>query len=759
MGPGLSRVQVYRVKGIDVGVVDPRQNKFLPMWDCIMILGLGYTATVTPYEVAFLPEADVLNEGPGFLWILNRFVDLIFCLDIALTCNTMYEEPVAAGSGFWVGRRRQICRRYISSPWCIIDLISIFPFFLFSMQKSRSGEDDSGGGGASVFAAIRLVKLLRMLKLARVLKAADKLQPIIDDVVMTRFEFTYSKIKIVVLLCQIILFTHLMACFWAIASGFTDDGNKRTWISVFSARHEEAEGVPPTPSDVYAAALYWSSMTVTSIGYGEMLPENSAERIVCSIFMLLSGMVWTYALSTGAGVAATLNPNATLYQNTMDQLNYFMKERSLPKDMRRDLREFFTNARRVREVSDDSNLLQAMSPLLQGTVAYAANRLWLQRVWYLSLLDGSRNSREFVAYLAKNLNVNAFIAQERPPLGQLYVLRRGMVVKNWRFMRAGKVWGEDMIIDALQLMDHAQAVALTYLEVFTLSRETMDSACEIFPDAGQIIARAALRIRLQRGLLLYFCKLANTWPRSFIPQKRAGGYFFVASQMSLEQKVGVLHSAYVDDGEFHLSAAAHQSPGKKNGEIARLSQLLRMVNTPLKAPDPNETLVAREAASAPAAANAEGGDAMAKKDPAPPPGDAAPSQSLGVVARAADEINGLKESIAVLADRMDAMGEAQGKQHALMLGALEVATMRLGSSGRFRAGREAAIVARREPGDEDDPAPLSTGASKSRPAMARVPTGGWAAGGADVTEGAEGVSAARAAAAPDPTRVEAALDA
>lgn len=57
----------------------------------------------------------------------------------------------------------------------------------------------------------------------------------------------------------------------------------------------------------------------------------------------------------------------------------------------------------------------------------------------------------------------------------LQVLRKGMCVKNWRFLRSGHVWGDDIILDLLDrrsLMDHAQAVALTYVEVcaHTLTR-------------------------------------------------------------------------------------------------------------------------------------------------------------------------------------------------------------------------------------------------------------------------------------------------
>lgn len=135
------------------------------------------------------------------------------------------------------------------------------------------------------------------------------------------------------------------------------------------------------------------------------------------------------------------------------------------------------------------------------------------------------------ARLTSYYQVRAYVASERPALGQLYVLRKGMCVKNWRFLRAGRVWGDDMIIDSLRLMDHSQAVALTYIEVFALSRESMDTSCERFPAAGAVITRAAARIRLQRAILCYFCDINGTKPRSFIPQKHASGYFFVSPQV------------------------------------------------------------------------------------------------------------------------------------------------------------------------------------------------------------------------------------
>ena len=66
--------------------------------------------------------------------------------------------------------------------------------------------------------------------------------------------------------------------------------------------------------------------------------------------------------------------------------------------------------------------------------------------------------------------IQAYISNERMPIGQLYVLRKGMVVRLWRFLGPNSVWGEDMLLESISLICHAQAVALTYVEVFTLNQ-------------------------------------------------------------------------------------------------------------------------------------------------------------------------------------------------------------------------------------------------------------------------------------------------
>ena len=50
----------------------------------------------------------------------------------------------------------------------------------------------------------------------------------------------------------------------------------------------------------------------------------------------------SYTIGSVASAATTLDPNGVFFHNTMDSLNYFMRERGLPAEMRHALREYFT---------------------------------------------------------------------------------------------------------------------------------------------------------------------------------------------------------------------------------------------------------------------------------------------------------------------------------------------------------------------------------------------------------------------------------
>jgi len=533
-------------------VLDPRKHRFLSVWDVVMVFALGFTAIVTPVEVALIDEGPCLTP----LFMVNRFIDVLFGLDMMVIFNTAFQEQRGEKT-VWVYSRCRIACRYAKS-WFLIDFVSVMPFWLTGfllLDPPAEGyfgcigavqavvERTDAGGDSDHFvkigSSVRVVRLLRMLKLARIFKATRVLKRIFQDVLMTKLEFTFAGIKLLQLFFMIIIVAHWQACLWAGVATYIDQtpGSDPTWIDTYRANQLDL-GMEVGGFDIYVAALYFSVMTLTSIGYGDMIPVNTTERMVCAVSMIISAVSWTYVLGTAAGIAATLDPNNVVYQTTMDQLNHFMRQRHLPREMRLMLRDYFAAAREVHQVSGDAELLAKMSPLLQGTVACCANKPWLDKIWFLRNMDQTREERDFVADLSMKLRTAAFVANERLPLGQLYILRKGMVTRLWRFLGQNAVWGEDVLLDSSELMCHAQAVALTYVEVFTLSPTQFAEVAELNPMPMRKVRARMRRMTVYRAVIRHL-KQANgdDPPRSFIPKSDAQGFVFSNEAESLDEKL------------------------------------------------------------------------------------------------------------------------------------------------------------------------------------------------------------------------------
>ena len=84
-------------------IIDPsHETSWVHKWDMVMVLALGFTATITPIEVAFLSEGAHITS----LWWVNRAVDLAFLLDMLITFNMGYQEVPDRG-GRWIFQRRR----------------------------------------------------------------------------------------------------------------------------------------------------------------------------------------------------------------------------------------------------------------------------------------------------------------------------------------------------------------------------------------------------------------------------------------------------------------------------------------------------------------------------------------------------------------------------------------------------------------------------------------------------------------------------
>lgn len=154
---------------------------------------------------------------------------------------------------------------YPFTPWAIVDMLSILP----GLQLLNNG-----------FKALRMSRLLRILRVLKIFRFTD------------RFELLGRAIRKE---RKILMTVMIIAVFYVFV----------TALIMFNA---EPHINPYTGSVTFASffdALYWATVTLTTVGYGDVIPVTSIGRLVGMLSSLFG--VAIIALPSGVITASYMN--------------------------------------------------------------------------------------------------------------------------------------------------------------------------------------------------------------------------------------------------------------------------------------------------------------------------------------------------------------------------------------------------------------------------------------------------------------------
>merc|ERR1711998_174784 len=101
------------------------------------------------------------------------------------------------------------------------------------------------------------------------------------------------------------------------------------------------DGFTETTFEIYMCALYWAVMTMSTIGYGDVVAKTTAERVVATAGMFIGSSIFAYIVGAVTGTVATMGARKTEFHELMDAVNGYMEEVQLPNPVRMRIREYF----------------------------------------------------------------------------------------------------------------------------------------------------------------------------------------------------------------------------------------------------------------------------------------------------------------------------------------------------------------------------------------------------------------------------------
>lgn len=260
------------------------------IWNTLVACLLIYTATIMPYEIAFI------DSYPYDRWfILGLVVDGLFFLDILMTCITAYYNSeyklVTSNSSIFLNYFKK---------WLFLDLIACFPFELIDTNKGSDYSSSESGDYSSMAKLVRLPRLYRLFRISRVLKIfKNKGKSKFLDKIQDFLSIRHSVMRMCESVITITLCLHIATCMWyftAKLESFQPD----TWVT--------REGYVDSDSGtLYLTSLYWAITTLCTVGYGDISARTNLEKFLAICWMLFGLFFFSLTISNISSMMSSID--------------------------------------------------------------------------------------------------------------------------------------------------------------------------------------------------------------------------------------------------------------------------------------------------------------------------------------------------------------------------------------------------------------------------------------------------------------------
>jgi len=464
-------------------LLNPRSPRMM-YWDALVGAFLLFTATFTPYEVAFMDDGDGLSITVDARFVINRIVDLGFLMDMGFN----FFLPYQTSDNRMVTDHGVIVRKYLLG-WFPVDLVSIIPYDLIAVMM----RDDS----LSNLKVLRAIRLLRLAKLLRIIRLGR---------LFRRFEATHEVNYAVLALNKfgfgILFLAHWMAClFYLIAATEAKENN---WVTgYFDVSAEDAFGIDK--GTLYVASVYWAVATLSTLGYGDVIPATNAERMYAVVGTFIGGAVYAYLLGSVCSIITNLDEGSNTFYRQMDELNRFMKEKDITTPLRVKLRDYFRFRRNSRALVEWSGVMHLMSDSLRLDVAEEVFGGWI-RAMPIFRDCPKRLPAMLSAHLASLvLSPHENIMANPVRRDSLFIVEKGLVAHRGKIQETGSLLGVERIYKAHgKLLDASPpAVTLCHAVVLCLKRDALLGVVAEFPETQRQMRQTVCRLIMRETVVAY----------------------------------------------------------------------------------------------------------------------------------------------------------------------------------------------------------------------------------------------------------------
>ncbi|PKU32018.1 hypothetical protein llap_17678 [Limosa lapponica baueri] len=420
---------------------------------------------------------DELQHDYLAIWFIIDYIsDAIYIADMFVRIRTGYLEQ-----GLLVKEEQKLREKYKTSFQFKLDFLSIIPTDLLYFKLGLNYPE---------------LRINRLLRVARMFEFFQR----------TETRTNYPNIfRISNLVMYIVIIIHWNACvYYSIskAIGFGAD----TWVYPNTSDPEFARLVRK-----YVYSLYWSTLTLTTIGETPP-PVRDSEYFFVVVDFLVGVLIFATIVGNVGSMISNMNAARAEFQARIDAIKQYMHFRNVSKDMEKRVIKWFDYLWTNKKAVDEREVLKYLPDKLRAEIAINVHLETLKKVRIFADCEAGLLVELVLKLQPQVYSPGDYICRKGDIGREMYIIKEGKLavvaddgITQFVVLSDGSYFGEISILNIKGSKAGNRRTAniksIGYSDLFCLSKDDLMEALTEYPDAKAMLEEKGKQILMKDGLL------------------------------------------------------------------------------------------------------------------------------------------------------------------------------------------------------------------------------------------------------------------